>query len=109
MAGERIRELGTEELLERMKDPTPFILIDARDGEDYKKMHIPGALSMPVYDVEKLSETLDMDREVITYCSGFMCEASTDAAQILRKKGFRRVSEYKGGVQDWVSGNHSTE
>lgn len=109
MAGERIKMLGTDELKGRMDDHTPFILIDARDEEDFKKMHIPGAISMPVYDVEKLSDTLDKDREVITYCSGFMCDASTDAASILSKKGFKKVSEYKGGIQDWVAGNNSTE
>ena len=109
MAGVSIKILGTDELKDRMNDPKPFILIDARDGEDYNHMHIRGAVSMPVYDIDKLSDSLDRDTEVITYCSSFMCDASTDAANILRKKGFKKISEYKGGIQDWVAGNNATE
>ena len=109
MAGERIKILGTEEMKNRMNDPGPFILIDARDEEDYKKMHIPGAISMPVYEVERRCETLDKNDEIIIYCSGFMCDASADAANIFWKKGFRNLSDYKGGIQDWIAGNNATE
>jgi rhodanese-related sulfurtransferase len=38
-----------------------------------------------------------------------MCDASTDAAAILLKKGFKKISEYKGGIQDWVAGGNPTE
>lgn len=109
MAGSRINIIGTDELKERMNDPKTFILVDARDEEDYKKMHIRGAISIPVYDIEKLSDTLDKEKEVITYCSGGMCDASTDAANILAQKGFKKVSDYKGGIQDWFAGNNPTE
>jgi len=109
MAGNRIDILGTDELKERMSDPKKVIIVDARDEEDYRKMHIPGAISIPVYDIERLSDTLDKEKEVITYCSGGMCDASTDAANVLVKKGFKKVSEYKGGMQDWFAGNNPTE
>jgi rhodanese-related sulfurtransferase len=109
MAGSRINIMGTDELKERMSEKRPIILIDARDEEDYGKMHIPGAISMPVYDIDKLADDLDKDKEVITYCSSGMCDASTDAAAILAKKGFKKISEYKGGIQDWVNGGNPTE
>ena len=111
MAGIRIRSLGTDELLERIKNKNdqPFILIDARDEEDYNKMHIPGAISMPVYDLAKLCDKLDKNSDIITYCSSFMCDASTDAAVILIQKGFKNVWEYKGGMQDWANGSNPTE
>lgn len=109
MAGKRAKIMGTDELKELMNDDEQYVLVDARDKKDYKKMHIPGAVSMPVDDVDKLSEGLDKDKDVIVYCSGMMCDASTDAASILLKKGFKKVSEYKGGIQDWVGGGNPTE
>jgi len=101
--------MGTDELKELMNDGKPYVLVDARDNEDYDRMHIAGAVSMPVDDVDKLSDSLDMDKEVIVYCSGNMCDASTEAAAKLLKKGFKKVSEYKGGIQDWVAGGNPTE
>ena len=109
MAGKRAKIMGTDELKELMNDDKPYVLVDARDDEDYDRMHIPGAVSMPVDDVDKLSDNLDKDKEVVVYCSGIMCDASSDAADILLKKGFKKVSEYKGGIQDWVSGGNQTE
>ncbi len=109
MAGKRAKILGTDELKELMSEEKKYVLVDARDKSDYKRMHIPGAVSMPVDDVDKLSEGLDKEKDVIVYCSGTMCDASTDAAAILLKKGFKKVSEYKGGIQDWVSGGNPTE
>lgn len=45
-----------------------FVLLDARDKASYEKDHIPGALSMPLDEVEKLAGTLDRNREYVTYC-----------------------------------------
>jgi len=41
--------------------------------------------------IERLSDTLDKEKEVITYCSGGMCDASTDAANVLAKKVSRSI------------------
>jgi rhodanese-related sulfurtransferase len=109
MAGKRAKILGTDELKELINDDIQYVLVDARDSESFEKMHIPGAVSLPVDDVDKLSEGLDKEKDVVIYCSGMMCDASTDAAAILLKKGFKKVSEYKGGIQDWVAGGNPTE
>ena len=45
-----------------------FVLLDARDRASYEKDHIPGALSMPLDEVGKLADTLDREREYVTYC-----------------------------------------
>ncbi len=109
MARTRAKVLGTDELKELMNDDKQYILVDARENEDYRKMHIPGAISIPVDDADKLSDGMDRDKDVIIYCSGLMCDASTDVAAILHKKGFKKVSEYRGGIQDWVAGGNPTE
>jgi len=59
MAGNRIDILGTDELKERIAIQKRIIIVDARDEEDYRKMRIPGAISIPVYDIERLSDTLE--------------------------------------------------
>ncbi len=101
--------MGTDELKELMNDGKQYVLVDARDKNSYKKMHLPGAVSMPVDDIDELSGGMDKEKEVVVYCSGNFCDASTEAAAILIKKGFKNVSEYKGGIQDWVAGGNPTE
>ena len=45
-----------------------FVLLDTRDRASYEKEHIPGAISMPSDEVEKLSARLDRAKEHVTYC-----------------------------------------
>jgi rhodanese-related sulfurtransferase len=45
-----------------------FVLIDARDRASYGAGHLPGAISMPLEDFERVIETLDHDAEYVTYC-----------------------------------------
>ena len=45
-----------------------FVLLDARDRVSYAAGHIPGALSMPLDEIEKLSGTLRRETEYVTYC-----------------------------------------
>jgi rhodanese-related sulfurtransferase len=45
-----------------------FVFLDARDRAAYDKGHIPGAQSMPIDAVAKLTNGLDIEREYVVYC-----------------------------------------
>ena len=45
-----------------------FVLLDARDRPSYEKAHIPGALSMPLDEVDRLVDQLDQNQIYVTYC-----------------------------------------
>lgn len=45
-----------------------FVLLDTRDRASFEKEHIPGALSMPLEDVELTAKRLDKNKEFVTYC-----------------------------------------
>ena len=97
----QVRRMSIEELKERMNAEKPFILADARDVDSYDSSHIPGAIPVPMDEVDQLAEGYDRDIDVITYCSSYECTASTAAANAFLKKGFRNVWDYKGGLQEW--------
>ena len=45
-------------------------LVDALPAEDYEKLHIQGAVSVPIEDFSAdLLERLDRSRPVVTYCA----------------------------------------
>jgi rhodanese-related sulfurtransferase len=45
----------------------------------------------------------DKTAEVIFYCSGPICAASTKGAEKALAMGYTNVKEYRGGYPDWAS------
>ena len=64
-------------------------VIDARPKGEYEAGHIPGALSIPVPELERRFREIPKGREVIAYCRGPYCVYSLDAVTQLRKRGYR--------------------
>jgi rhodanese-related sulfurtransferase len=68
-----VHEYGTEELRAKLaaSGGEPFVLVDTLPHESYVFRHLPGAIGLPVEDLEELApETLlDRDAPVIAYCS----------------------------------------
>jgi len=47
------------------------VVLDVRSAEVYQASHIPGALSIPLFDIEKNPAGLNLDKNkwIITYCT----------------------------------------
>jgi rhodanese-related sulfurtransferase len=105
----QVRQMTLGELKERMKDPKPFILADARDVDSYEDAHIPGAIPIPADEVGRLADQYDRSIEVITYCGSYQCPASTMAAKEFMKMGFKNVRDYKGGIKEWEESGNPVE
>ena len=60
------------EVVKKVKDGAAskqgFVLLDARDRASFEQEHLPGAISMPLEEVERLAGTLDTTKEYVTYC-----------------------------------------
>jgi rhodanese-related sulfurtransferase len=67
------------------------LFLDARPRDFWRMNRIPGALSLPEDDFEKvfapLAPTVRRAKAVVVYCSGFGCEASHVVARKLRERG----------------------
>ena len=87
------------DLLKRVKNGDVTVL-DVRPAEEYHAGHIPGALSVPLGQLNKLFSKLPKNKEIVAYCRGPYCVLAVQAVEMLRKKGFKaiRLSE---GIQDW--------
>jgi rhodanese-related sulfurtransferase len=88
-----------DELLRRVKAGEVTVL-DVRPPEEYHAGHIPGALSIPVGELEARLEELPKDRDVVAYCRGPYCVMAVEAVELLRKKGFT-AHRMEQGVVDW--------
>ncbi|MFJ8199437.1 ArsR/SmtB family transcription factor [Streptomyces sp. NPDC096152] len=91
--------LTREELLERVRSGTATV-IDVRPPEEYAAGHIPGALSVPLDELEARLADLPAEGEVIAYCRGTNCVLSHDAARLLGAHG-RRAARLVDGMLEW--------
>jgi rhodanese-related sulfurtransferase/DNA-binding transcriptional ArsR family regulator len=77
-------------------------VLDARPREEYEAGHIPGALSVPVAELERRLTEIPPDREVIAYCRGPYCVYALEAVTVLRDRGYR-ARRAADGLPEWRS------
>jgi rhodanese-related sulfurtransferase len=96
---EEMEPVNRDALIQRVREGT-VIVLDVRPTEEYLAGHIPGAISIPLKELEQQLSELPQDQEIVAYCRGPYCVLAIQAVQMLRKKGFHayRMEE---GVQDW--------
>jgi rhodanese-related sulfurtransferase len=98
-AREAMEPVDGEELFRRVKDGD-VVVLDVRPELEYRAGHIPGALSIPVDELQERLGELPKRREIVAYCRGPYCVMAIEAVQLLRKKGFK-AQRMEHGVLDW--------
>src|SRR5690606_30010079 len=58
-------------------------VIDVRPATEFEAGHLPGAISMPLDELERRLQELPRDRDVVAYCRGPYCVMSFDAMALL--------------------------
>jgi len=91
--------------LQRMIDSKSdkFLIIDARNPEEYNDVHIPGAVNIPEKKFEKYVKLLPEDQTstLIFYCNGVKCGKSKRAAKKAIALGYKNVLVYEEGMPVW--------
>ncbi len=88
-----------EQLLAKVREGA-VVVLDVRPREEYRAGHLPGALSVPLKELERRLEELPRDREIVAYCRGPYCVLAVEAVEILRARGFTAF-RLEDGVPDW--------
>jgi len=81
-----------------------YILFDSRPADRFQEGHIPGAISMPFANFDKLPNLLPKDKSqmVIFYCNGFTSALSPMAARKAEKLGYTNVKVFHAGLPLWT-------
>ena len=98
-ARQGLQPVDREQLLAKVRDGAVTVL-DVRPAEEFRAGHLPGALSIPLKELERRLADLPHDREIVAYCRGPYCVLAVEAVEFLRARGFAafRLEE---GVTDW--------
>lgn len=83
-----------------------WLLVDARDEDQFQAKHIPGAVSLPARSypemLEFFAEEHGKTRTAVVYCGTEDCDLSTELALRLRDEiGFTDVRILDGGFLAW--------
>jgi rhodanese-related sulfurtransferase len=76
------------------------IVLDVRPPEEYAAGHLPGAVNIPIKELEARVASLPKRKEIIAYCRGPYCLMSFEAVEKLRKKGLR-ARRLEDGFPEW--------
>lgn len=87
------------ELLARVQQGLVTVL-DVRPVEEFAAGHVPGAVNIPINELERRLNELPRRKEVVAYCRGPYCLMSYDAVQMLRKRG-RKARRLEAGLPEW--------
>ena len=91
--------VSREQLLERSRAGIVTVL-DVRPADEFAQAHVPGALNIPLRDLEARLADLDPEKEIVAYCRSAYCVLSFEAVAELRARGFKahRLDE---GLPEW--------
>lgn len=91
--------VSREELLDRARDGLVTVL-DVRPADEFAVGHLPGAINIPLSELEARLAELDPAQEIVAYCRGPYCVLSFEAVAALRARGFR-VRRLAEGFPEW--------
>jgi rhodanese-related sulfurtransferase/DNA-binding transcriptional ArsR family regulator len=98
-AKDDLEPVPAAELVERAKKGLVTV-IDVRPAEEFAAGHVPGAINVPIDELQARLTELPRRREVVAYCRGPYCLMSYDAVALLRSEGFR-ARRLEDGLPEW--------
>ncbi len=94
-----LEPIPAEELLDRVRQGLVTVL-DVRPEEEYAAGHLPGAVNIPLKELEKRLDQLGHDKEIVAYCRGPHCILAFEAVAELRNKGIK-ARRLENGYPEW--------
>ena len=77
-------------------------VLDVRPADEFVLAHIPGAINIPVAELDARLAAVAPYREVVAYCRGPYCVLSFEAVARLREKGIS-AHRLEGGMPEWIA------
>lgn len=99
--------VSRKELLKRLKEES-VVLLDVRPEDEFALGHLPGAVNIPLAQLERKLASLPKTREIVAYCRGPYCVLSVEAVAALRQRGYK-VRRLEDGYPEWRAAGLAVE
>ena len=94
----KVPEITPRELKARLDRGDSLFILDVREPHEYQICNLRGRL-IPLGELPRRAHELDSSQEIVAHCrSG---KRSAEAVDFLRKAGFRKIHNLKGGILAW--------
>ncbi len=100
-------KVSADELLRRMRK-NEVALLDVRPPVEYRASHLPGALSIPLDELERRLSELPGGKTIAAYCRGPYCVLADEALELLTARGWT-VARLEEGVAEWQAAGLALE
>ena len=96
---DELEPVPARDVLERARQGL-VVVLDVRPPEEYAAGHLPGAVNIPLKELEQRLASLPKRKEVVAYCRGPYCAMSFEAVAKLRKRGIK-ARRLEDGFPEW--------
>jgi rhodanese-related sulfurtransferase len=94
-----LKNLDAVEFKKEIIEGTDLLIIDVREVHEYKAGYIPGAINVPLSQLNQRINEIPKDKDIYLYCQSG--NRSKQAAKILLKEGFSNLTHLQGGIMSW--------
>ena len=92
-------DITASDLHARLGRGEPVRLIDVREPHEWEIAHLPGAELFPLGSLPEHFNEFDSAEEMVLFCKSG--SRSARALDLLRRAGFRKMRNLKGGINAW--------
>jgi len=107
----RMARITVGELYRLLDSGAAPVIVDVRSqtARSLEPRRIPGALHVPVQDMERHIKELPRDHEIVLYCTCPNEASAAKVAKTLMSYGFQRVRPLYGGLDAWIAAGYAVE
>jgi rhodanese-related sulfurtransferase len=96
-------EISVDELDRSLKGSADhFFVIDLMSKEDFAANHIPGAVNIPVEELNNRLSEIPKEKNVVVVCRKGLMKSDL-ALQQLHQSGFINAQKLSGGTAGWTN------
>jgi len=99
--------LSPAELLARLEGPAAPLVVDLRKPVEFGIAHIPGAVNIPLDELEARIDEIRHEHGVLIYCINGA--RTRQAEPIVYANDIEHVYHLDGALQGWIQGGHPIE
>jgi sulfur-carrier protein adenylyltransferase/sulfurtransferase len=105
----QVREVDARSARELLEASDAPVFVDVRERNEWNQGHIPGAVLIPLGEIEsRIGEAApDRSRSVILYCA--RGNRSAFAARTLEELGYEDAVSIEGGFNEWAERGYASE
>ena len=99
-----ITQISAEELHDKIKSSSKFVLLDVRAEDEFEDSHIEGAINIPVADLRERHKDLNKEDTIAIICSSG--NRSSLGSSILCMNGFDNIYNVAGGMTGYSAAGY---